>query len=90
VDTAEDSITGGYWEVAADGGVFSFGGATPLGSMGGQQLNAPVVGMAATPSSQGYWLAASDGAIFSFSVPFGGSEIVLPQPFVGMATGWCR
>jgi len=29
--------------------------------MGGQKLNEPVVGMAATPSGHGYWLVASDG-----------------------------
>jgi hypothetical protein len=37
---------GGYWEVAADGGIFAFGSAQFYGSMGGQHLNAPVVGMA--------------------------------------------
>jgi hypothetical protein len=36
----------GYWEVASDGGIFTFGDAQFLGSMGGQHLNAPVVGMA--------------------------------------------
>ena len=40
---------GGYWLVAADGGVFSFGDAAFHGSLGGVHLNAPVVGMAATP-----------------------------------------
>ena len=38
---------GGYWEVAADGGILSFGDAKFLGSMGGKHLNAPIVGMAA-------------------------------------------
>jgi hypothetical protein len=37
----------GYWEVASDGGVFSFGSTTYYGSMGNKTLNAPVVGMAA-------------------------------------------
>ena len=37
----------GYWEVASDGGVFAFGNARFYGSMGGQHLNAPIVGMAA-------------------------------------------
>jgi hypothetical protein len=41
---------GGYWLVASDGGVFSFGDATFLGSMGGQHLNAPIVGIAAVPT----------------------------------------
>ena len=36
------------------------------GSMGGQHLNKPIVGMAATPDGGGYWLVASDGGIFTF------------------------
>jgi hypothetical protein len=39
---------GGYWEVASDGGIFSFGNAAFHGSMGGHALNEPIVGMAAT------------------------------------------
>ena len=35
----------GYHEAGADGGVFSYGAATYLGSMGGRALNAPIVGM---------------------------------------------
>ncbi len=56
----------GYHTVAADGGVFSFGDATFLGSMGGQRLNAPVVAMAPTPDGKGYWQVASDGGVFSY------------------------
>ena len=41
---AADPATGGYWEVAADGGIFSFD-APFYGSMGGKPLNQPVVGM---------------------------------------------
>src|SRR5581483_12439263 len=55
-----------YWEVAADGGVFTFGRATFFGSTGGVHLNQPIVGMAATPDGGGYWLVASDGGIFPF------------------------
>ncbi|MHB8220955.1 MAG: right-handed parallel beta-helix repeat-containing protein, partial [Acidimicrobiales bacterium] len=43
----------GYWEVSSDGGVFAFGDATFYGSMGGKSLNAPVVGIAATPNGKG-------------------------------------
>ena len=57
---------GGYWVVASDGGVFSFGDARFFGSAGALHLNAPVVGMAATADGGGYWLVASDGGIFSF------------------------
>ena len=39
----------GYWEVASDGGIFAFGDAGYYGSMGGQALAKPVVGIASTP-----------------------------------------
>lgn len=55
----------GYYEVAADGGVFAFE-APFFGSMGGQRLNKPIVDAALTPSGGGYWLVAEDGGIFSF------------------------
>ena len=38
----------GYWFVAADGGIFTFGDAKFHGSMGGKPLNKPIVAMAAT------------------------------------------
>ena len=56
----------GYWLVAADGGIFSFGDASFFGSTGGMHLNAPIVGMAATASGNGYWLVAADGGVFSY------------------------
>ncbi|MHB1891615.1 MAG: hypothetical protein ACYCUF_12140, partial [Acidimicrobiales bacterium] len=84
---------GGYWLVAADGGVFSFGDASFFGSMGSQKLNAPVVGMAATPDGGGYWLVAADGGVFSFGSNNSGGPhfygslgaVVLPAPVVGIA-----
>ena len=65
----------GYRFVASDGGVFSYGPGAPfLGSMGGQPLNAPIVGMAVMPAGDGYYLVASDGGVFSFgSAKFWGS-----------------
>ena len=79
---------GGYWEVASDGGIFSFGDAVFHGSMGGHHLNPPIVGIAATPDGGGYWEVASDGGIFSFGgATFYGSMGGHPlnQPIVGMA-----
>ena len=79
---------GGYWEVAADGGIFSFGDAVFHGSMGGKPLNAPIVGMAATAGGGGYWEVAADGGIFSFGdAAFHGSMGGRPlnEPIVGMA-----
>ena len=86
VGMAPDLATGGYWLVAADGGVFSFN-APFYGSMGGTKLNQPVVGMASTPGGGGYWLVAADGGIFSFrSAGFYGSTgaAQLPAPVVAM------
>ena len=77
----------GYRMVASDGGIFSFCQAF-LGSMGGQHLNAPMVGMAETPGGAGYWEVASDGGIFSYgNAAFWGStgSIHLNRPIVGMA-----
>src|SRR5262245_33542383 len=56
----------GYWLAAADGGAFAFGDATVNGSLGGQPLAMPVVGMAPTPSGKGYWLVGADGGVFAF------------------------
>ncbi len=64
----------GYWLVASDGGIFSFGDAQFYGSTGAILLNKPIVGMASTPDGDGYWMVASDGGIFSFgNAPFYGS-----------------
>ena len=85
---AATSDGGGYWLVASDGGIFSFGDAKFYGSTGAIHLNQPVVGMAATSDGHGYWLVASDGGIFNFGdAKFYGSTgaIALNQPVVGMA-----
>ena len=79
----------GYWLVASDGGIFSFGGSSFFGSTGAQHLNKPIVGMASTPDGQGYWLVASDGGIFAFgNASFFGSTGAqhLNKPIVGMAS----
>ena len=78
----------GYWIVDSDGGGFSFGDAAFYGSMGGENLNAPVVGIAVTSDGNGYWLAGADGGVFSFgSAAFGGSmaNTALVKPIVGIA-----
>jgi hypothetical protein len=84
---------GGYWVADADGGVFAFG-APFFGSMGGIPLNAPIVGIAATPDHGAYWLAAADGGVYAFgdAAFYGSVPGVLPsgtsldQPVVGIAS----
>jgi hypothetical protein len=66
----------GYWIVDSDGGVFAFGDASYVGSMG------------RAPDGGGYWLAAADGGVFAFGdAAFGGSVAgtSLNAPVVGMA-----
>ena len=47
-NTSGSSATSGYWLVASDGGIFSYGDAGFHGSAGALALNRPIVGMAAT------------------------------------------
>jgi hypothetical protein len=78
----------GYWLVAADGGIFSFGDARFFGSTGGLSLQAPVLAMAATRTGRGYWLLATDGGIFAFGdAAFHGStgDRIIPSPAVAVA-----
>ncbi len=77
----------GYWLVASDGGIFTFGDAAFHGSLGSIRLNQPVVGMATTRDGAGYTLVASDGGIFTFGdAPFYGSlgSVHLVKPIEAM------
>ena len=77
----------GYWLVASDGGIFSFGTAPFRGSMGAIRLNKPVVGM--VRFGNGYLMVAADGGVFNFSErPFSGSLGDNPpdKPVVAVAT----
>jgi hypothetical protein len=79
---------GDFWVATAAGDVRAFGTARSFGSLAGQRLNRPIVGMAAAPKGDGYWLVASDGGIFSYgTAAFLGSTgaMKLNQPIVGMA-----
>jgi Cu/Zn superoxide dismutase len=78
----------GYWLFGSDGGVFAFGDAGFLGSVGDRRLNQPVVAMGATPGGDGYWLVAKDGGVFSFGAArFWGSTgaMKVNKPIVAMA-----
>jgi hypothetical protein len=56
----------GYWLVASDGGIFSFGDAPFLGSPAGRLAEGAAVGLVASPSGQGYRVATVDGGVFTF------------------------
>ena len=66
VGVAATPTGNGYWLVAADGGVFTFGDATFHGSLGAIHLKSPIVGVAPTTTGNGYWLVAADGGVFTF------------------------
>jgi hypothetical protein len=77
-----------YRLVAADGGVFTYGGAKFYGSAANLPLRAPIVTMASTLDGRGYWLIASDGGVFTYgNARFLGSlgALQLNSPIVGMA-----
>jgi hypothetical protein len=87
VGRADTPDHGGYWLVASDGGVFTFGDAGFYGSTGTIRLVRPITAMASTPDGRGYWLVASDGGVFtSGDAGFYGSTggIRLPEPIVGV------
>jgi hypothetical protein len=76
------------WGVTPEGHVYIGGSAGHFGQALGRALNAPIVGMAVTPSGEGYWLVASDGGIFAYGdATFLGSTgaMVLNRPIVAMA-----
>jgi BclA C-terminal domain/Collagen triple helix repeat (20 copies) len=79
----------GYWLVASDGGVFTYGSAQFYGSMAGRHLNSPITGIVASASGKGYWLVGKDGGVFAFGdATFQGSmgDSTLAAPVVGMAS----
>ena len=58
---------GGYWLVAANGGIFNFGDAGFYGSLSSKGVtSSSVVSMAATPDGKGYWLIDSSGDVWAF------------------------
>ena len=84
----EDTPSLAYWLVGSDGSIYHFGRAPIYGSLAGQTLSAPIVGIAATPDDLGYWLVGSDGTVYSFgdALDAGSTRGThLNAPIVGMA-----
>ena len=85
---AKPPVRRGYYLVAGDGGIFTYGDAQFYGSTGAIKLNQPVVGMAVTHTGGGYYLVAADGGIFAYgdAVFYGSTgNIKLNKPVIGMA-----
>jgi hypothetical protein len=57
---------GGYWLVASDGGIFTFGDAAFYGSLGATPPASPVVSMAPSAGGDGYWMLEADGTVQAF------------------------
>ena len=90
---AADSATGGYWEVATDGGIFSFD-APFFGSTGNIHLNQPINGHGShAPTAYGYRFVASDGGVFDegdaqFAGSMGGTHLERPHRRDGSDARW--
>ena len=69
------AVGDGYWLVARDGGVFTFGAAKFAGSASGTELADRVVGMAADPDGSGYWVISDEGEIVPFAAGDHGSPV---------------
>jgi hypothetical protein len=84
----------GYWLVASDGGIFTYGDAGFFGSAGSIRLNQPVTGMSVSRDGHGYTLVATDGGVFTYGdAQFYGSipGVLAPgqslnQPIEGIVT----
>jgi hypothetical protein len=73
--------------VGSDGGTFDYGDAVFKGSEAWHALNAPVVGVAASPDGSGFWMVAADGGVFAEGAPSHGGMGNAPPlyPVVAMA-----
>ena len=69
VGMADTPDGAGYWEVASDGGIFTFGDAQFYGSTGGDPPSTPGVGMAVDDATGGYWIVDQANQVFGFNAP---------------------
>ena len=78
----------GYWLVASDGGIFSYGDAPFYGSTGDVVAHGRSSAWPPTPDGKGYWLVASDGGVFASATPPSRlhGRMTLNKPIVGMAS----
>ena len=57
---------GGYWLVASDGGIFTFGDATFHGSAADAGLDSPIEAIIPSAAGAGYLLITVDGQILAY------------------------
>ena len=69
----------GYWLLARDGGVFTFGAASFYGSLGATPVASGVLRMVSAQDGHGYWLVSHDGAVYPF-----GSAVNAAMPTTGL------
>ncbi|HWE57699.1 MAG TPA: C40 family peptidase [Acidimicrobiales bacterium] len=78
-----------YWLASPTGAVWPLGGAPDYGSLAGDKLARPIVGINTTADTKGYWMVAGDGGVFSFGdARFYGSTggIKLDKPVIGLTS----
>ena len=73
----------GYWLVARDGGVFTFGDARFHGSGSGAP-SLQFAGMAPTPTGDGYWLVTRTGSVFAFGAARWHGDLSYSRPVVAI------
>ncbi len=56
----------GYWLVAKDGGIFTFGNASFQGASGNNAVPPTIVSMTRTPDNGGYWLVTPKGQVVTY------------------------
>jgi large repetitive protein len=66
----------GYWMVAGDGGIFSFGDASFYGSAVDGGAEKRIVDIAPSATGKGYYITASNGAVYAYgdAKSYGGAE----------------
>ena len=78
---------GGYYLVARDGGVFTFGSARFLGSAVGRPgFVGPATALAPTPTGLGYWILDAAGTLHTFgdAPAFGGGVTAGSRPALAL------
>jgi VCBS repeat-containing protein len=74
----------GYWLLAADGGIFSYGAATYYGP--NRNLGRDIAAMARTPDGAGFWTVDDDGDVFHYgNAAYYGSRLIHPDDIAGFA-----